>query len=70
MFKFISITKPQLPQTCDRERCVHFATWIQDNYSPNKKQDSSHPLPKGKYRKDFTDEIYTISELYSIFNAV
>ena len=68
MFKFM--TKPQLPQTCVRERCVDFATWIQDNYSPNTKQGGKHPLPKGKYRKDFTNEIYTISELYSVFNAL
>jgi len=73
MFKFITklLKNDQVPQ-CDkndvRERCIDFSTWIQDNYSPNKKQGSIYPLPKGKYRKDFTDEIYTVSQLYDVFN--
>ena len=61
---------PQCDKTAIRERCVDFATWIQDNYSPNTRQGGIHPLPKGKYRKDFTDDIYTISELYDVYNAL
>lgn len=75
MFKFITnIFKksptPQCDKTAVRERCIDFSTWIQDNYSPNKKQGGIYPLPKGKYRKDFTDEIYTISQLYDIFDTL
>jgi|688.fasta_scaffold134854_5 hypothetical protein len=75
MFKFITnlfknAQVPQCDKTAVRERCVDFATWIQDNYSPNTRQGGIHPLPKGKYRKDFTDDIYTISELYDVYNAI
>ncbi len=75
MFKFITkLSKnaqvPQCDKTAVRERCVGFAIWIQDNYSPNTKQGGIWTLPKGKYRKDFTDEIYTITQLYDVYNAL
>lgn len=41
-----------------------FATWLQDNYSTNKKHGFTEPLPKGKWRKDFTNDIYDVDDLW------
>lgn len=51
------------------ERLIEFGTWLQDNYSQNAKQGSKKMLPKGNMRLDFTDEVYTMSEIVSKFNA-
>ena len=48
--------------------CCDFALWLQDNYSTNKKQGETEPLPKGYWRKDFTNEHYSITELIAIYN--
>jgi len=48
--------------------CCDFALWLQDNYSTNKKQGEIEPLPKGYWRKDFTNEHYSITELIAIYN--
>ena len=45
-----------------------FALWLQDNYSTNEKQGSDKPLPKGYWRKDFTDEIHKVEDLWVVFN--
>ena len=45
-----------------------FTTWLQDNYSTNKKQGSSEPLPKGYWRKDFTDEIFKVEDIWLNYN--
>lgn len=49
------------------ESCIDFATWLQDNYSQNVKQGCKGMLPKGKMREDFTDNVFTISEIYHIY---
>lgn len=46
------------------EICIQFATWVQDNYSQNEKMGFTKPLPKGKMRKDFTNDIYTMDEIW------
>jgi len=51
------------------ESCIQFAIWVQDNYSQNEKQGSKKPLPKGKMRKDFTNDIFTISEIWERYNS-
>ena len=51
------------------ERLIEFGTWLQDNYSQNAKQGSRVMLPKGNMRKDFTDEVYTMTEIVAEFNA-
>tara|TARA_Y100000389_G_scaffold185890_1_gene205720 strand:- start:372 stop:593 length:222 start_codon:yes stop_codon:yes gene_type:complete len=51
------------------ESCIEFATWLQDNYSQNKKQGSKEMLPKGYMREDFTDNIFPISEIWRTFNS-
>jgi len=48
--------------------CCDFALWLQDNYSTNKKQGETEQLPKGYWRKDFTNEHYSIAELIAIYN--
>ena len=48
--------------------CCDFALWLQDNYSTNKKQGEAEPLPKGYWRKDFTNEHYSITELIALYN--
>jgi hypothetical protein len=58
-----------LPQADVSKNCIQFAIWVQDNYSQNKKQGSINPLPKGKMRKDFTDEIYTVNEIWEHFKS-
>ena len=47
--------------------CCDFALWLQDNYSTNKKQGYTEPLPKGYWRKDFTDEHYSVTELAELY---
>jgi hypothetical protein len=47
--------------------CCNFTTWVQDNYSTNDKEGSLKPLPKGKWRKDFTDEIFDIKDIFKIY---
>lgn len=54
---------------CVSESCIEFATWLQDNYSQNKKQGSKDTLPKGYMRKDFTDNTFPISEIYKEYNS-
>lgn len=51
------------------ERLIEFGTWVQDNYSQNAKQGSKEMLPKGNMRLDFTDEVYTMTEIVDKFNA-
>ena len=45
---------------------VHFATWLQDNFSQDKSRSRRCKcmLPKGFMREDFTDKVYPITELY------
>ena len=47
--------------------CCDFALWLQDNYSTNKKQGYTEPLPKGYWRKDFTNEHYSVTELAELY---
>ncbi len=49
------------------DNSVDFATWLQDNYSINKVQGGTDPHPKGTMRKDFTNESYTIEEIYRVY---
>lgn len=52
------------------ERLIEFGIWLQDNYSQNRYANDKHiMLPKGQMRKDFTDDIYTIAEIVTEFNA-
>lgn len=59
--------KATLPINSVSVSCVDFATWMQDNYSPTLKD--GRPLPKGNMRLDFTEDIYTISEIYEKYNS-
>lgn len=45
-----------------------FAEWARDNYSTNTKQGGVYPLPYSKWRKDFTDEIFTTAELRTLYD--
>lgn len=48
-----------------KNNSIKFALWIQDNYSQNRfQEDHKIMLPKGNMRKDFSDEIYTLEELW------
>ena len=47
---------------------LEFTTWVQDNYSTNTKQGGVIPLPKGMWRKDFTDDHYSIKDIYTTYN--
>lgn len=49
------------------EICVEFCRWVQDNYSQNRKGNTMDMLPVGFMRKDFTDEIFTIKEIFEEF---
>ena len=66
-----NIDKPQgngvLP--CVSESCIQFAIWVQDNYSQNKYVNTHEMLPKGKMRKDFTNDIYTMDEIWQHYNS-
>ena len=72
VLKYITILEEQLEQVSKLPMhdvsCCDFALWLQDNYSTNTKQGESHPLPKGYWRKDFTNEHYSITELIAIYN--
>lgn len=48
---------------------IDFATWLQDNYSQilNRNPKDVRVTPKGKMRKDFTDEIFDISEILKTY---
>ena len=48
---------------------IDFAKWLQDNYSTNDKQGSNKPLPKGYWRKDFTDDVYKIGTIAKIVRS-
>lgn len=61
--------KPLLVIPDVSESCIQFAIWVQDNYSQNEKQGSKKPLPKGKMREDFTDNIFTIAEIWERYNS-
>jgi hypothetical protein len=52
-----------------RESCIQFAIWVQDNYSQNKKANTYDMLPKGQMRKDFTNDIYTMNEIWGHYNS-
>jgi hypothetical protein len=57
-----------LPYTKDtrmytKEEIIILVTKIRDNYSTNVSQESNKPLPKQKWRKDFTNEIFDIEEI-------
>ena len=45
---------------------VHFATWLQDNFSQDKNMSRTCKcmLPTGFMREAFTDKVYPITELY------
>ena len=62
-------TDPLLGLDNVSESCIEFATWLQDNYSQNKKQGSKEMLPKGYMREDFTDNAFPISEIWRTFNS-
>jgi len=47
---------------------IDFAKWLQDNYSTNDKQGSNKPLPKGYWRKDFTDDVYKIETVWDEYH--
>lgn len=49
--------------------CCDFALWLQDNYSTNKKQGEVAPLPRGYWRKGFTNDHYSTVELFEIYKA-
>lgn len=44
---------------------INFACWVQDNYSQNKAQGSSEMLAVGMMRKDFTNDVFTISDIWN-----
>ena len=43
---------------------IEFAKWLQDNYSTNTEEGGTKPLPKGTWRKDFTNDHYDIEEIF------
>jgi hypothetical protein len=54
---------------CVSESCIDFAIWVQDNYSQNKYANTDVMLPKGQMRKDFTNDIYTMVEIWQHYNS-
>ena len=53
------------------ERLCEFGIWVQDNYSQNRyAHDNKTMLPKGQMRKDFTNDIYSISQIVEEFNRL
>jgi len=50
---------------------VEFAVWLRDNFSPFKKDgdkiDLNDWLPKNQWRRDFTDDIFEVGDLYEEF---
>lgn len=43
---------------------IEFGIWLQDNYSQNRYSNNKDiMLPKGQMRKDFTDDVYTMTEI-------
>ena len=48
---------------------IDFAIWVQDNYSQNKYANTNEMLPKGQMRKDFTNDIYTMAEIWQHYNS-
>lgn len=61
--------KPLLVIPDVSESCIDFAIWVQDNYSQNKKANTHDMLPKGQMRKDFTNDIYTMAEIWQHYNS-
>jgi hypothetical protein len=61
--------KPLLVIPDVSESCIQFATWVQDNYSQNKTANTNDMLPKGQMRKDFTNDIYTMVEIWQHYNS-
>jgi len=51
------------------ESCIQFAVWVQDNYSQNRKANILDMLPKGQMRKDFTNDVYTMVEIWQCYNS-
>lgn len=51
------------------ESCINFAIWVQDNYSQSKRANTHDMLPKGQMRKDFTNDIYTMAEIWQHYNS-
>lgn len=59
------ISKKEVLVVSDTSKdCINFAIWVQDNYSQNKTPNTFDMLSKGKMRKDFTNEVYTIDEIW------
>lgn len=63
----IDNSEPVKSVVLDLVSCCDFALWLQDNYSANKKQGGTDPLPKGYWRKDFTNEHYSVTELAELY---
>ncbi|MCK9319208.1 hypothetical protein [Methanoculleus sp.] len=61
--------KPLLVIPDVSESCINFAIWVQDNYSQNKKTNTHEMLQKGQMRKDFTNHIYTMAEIWQHYNS-
>ena len=55
-----------------RKASINFAIWLQDNYSQTRTSDNrknNNMLPKGFMRKDFTDDIYSISDIWKEYDS-
>jgi hypothetical protein len=69
MFKYIKNALTHRKQPHNKipdvgESCIDFAIWVQDNYSQNKYVGTNVMLPTGQMRKDCTNNIYTMSEIF------